>query len=434
MLNRALFDKGDVVAVAFSGGKDSACLFDLLYGLQDQLSITVKAINIDHGIRGETSIRDSSFVKSVCAEKGVELKFYRLDCKQFSSENGYSEEEGARILRYKCFLDAIESGFCTKVATAHHASDSAETVLFNLFRGASTAGVTGIDDVALGGKIIRPLASVTRERIDEYVASKKIRFVTDETNLSDEYSRNFIRNRVLPLIKERFPEVEKSVCRFAEISAKENLYLDGEARRALTRDGEAIYIDLDSDDCVLARAIVVAMKELGIGKDYVKAHVDSVSALKHAKTSTEIVLPKGVKAIKEYDRIALYRRVDTVDKEVKFAIGEIDGFGARLAFLPKSQRLDGENKVLRFDADKLPDGAVIRYRRVGDEFTKFGGGTKKLNDYFTDKKIPNRLRDCIPLVCVGSRVYIICGIEISDLVRVDKDAANVLQCIYVAKS
>lgn len=432
MLNKKLFRRGEVVAVAFSGGKDSACLFDMLLKNKSSLGITLKAVNVEHGIRGETSVRDSEFVRAVCEREGVPLKTYKLDCKAFSAAHGYSVEEGARIARYECFKDAIQSGFCDKVATAHHLSDGVETVLFNLFRGASVSGVTGISEVALNGKIIRPLSGVSRAEIDAYAYENSIAFVTDETNLDSEYSRNFIRNEVLPLIRKRFPEVEKSVGRFAEISERENEYLDLLATAALGYERGAYLLAADLPDCVFARATVIALKKLGVGKDYEKTHVDAVLALKTAESGSGVDLPKGLRAVREYDNIAVYAvsAFDIAEREVPFKTGDIDGFGKALYFgrqVPEKPKC----KILKFDGDKLPFGAVIRYRKGGDEFKKFGGGRKKLNDYFTDIKVPKRLRDGIPLVCLGSEVYLICGIEISDLIKVDKDTKNVLQCMYV---
>lgn len=430
MFNDKLFRRGEVVAVAFSGGKDSACLFDILLKNKASLGIVLKAVNVEHGIRGESSVKDSEFVLSVCEKANVPLKTYKLDCKTFSAEHGYSEEEGARIARYGCFKDALDSGFCDKIATAHHLSDSVETVLFNLFRGASVSGVTGIAVTAMNGKIIRPLANVSRAEIDAYAADNAVEFVTDETNFSNEYSRNFIRNEVLPLIRERFPEVEKSIGRFAEISEKENDYLNSLAAAALEKKQGAYLLNTALPDCVLARAVVIALKKSGVGKDYEKTHVDAVIALKSAENGCGVDLPKGLRAVKEYDKIAVYPVSEfvTEQKEVPFKTGKAEGFGRYLSFVKQA---DEKIKTLKFDGDKLPKNAVIRYRRDGDEFKKFGGGRKKLNDYFTDMKVPKRLRDGIPLVCCGKEVYLVCGIEISDLIKVDKDTKNMLQCIYV---
>ena len=122
------------------------------------------------------------------------------------------------------FLQLIEEGFCNKVATAHHLSDNVETVLLNLFRGSSPSGLKGIPEIAYCGKIIRPILNSTREEIDEYVLANNFEYVVDESNSSEEYSRNFLRLNVIPKIKERFPEMEKAVARFTSVLCEEDEY------------------------------------------------------------------------------------------------------------------------------------------------------------------------------------------------------------------
>lgn len=440
MINYNLFNKGETIAVALSGGKDSVALLYSLLSVKDKLGIIVKAVNIEHGIRGATSKRDSMFVADLCQKLSVPLKTYQLDCVKFSEENRYGIEEGARIARYDCFKSAIGEGFCDKVATAHHLSDSVETLLFNLFRGASLSGMTGIKSERNNGKIIRPFADTPKSEIEKYVADNGLPFVDDETNFESVYSRNYIRNEIMPVVSARFPEAEKSIGRFLKIAESENDFLEELAKKSLTRDGNAYVISIDTPDCIFARSVVLAMKSLGIAKDYVKLHVDAVLSLKNLVNGSKISLPRNVYAAREYDKIAIYKAVKSDGNfEKPFALGYIDGAIGKLSFGEINEKEKNVNELkygrsLVFDLNKLPKNAVIRYKRSGDYFKKFGGGRKKLNDYFTDKKIPLRLRDSIPLVCADSEVYIICGIEISDLIKVDKGTEKVVQCTYLPSS
>lgn len=440
MINDNLFNKGETIAVALSGGKDSVALLYSLLSVKDKLGIIVKAVNIEHGIRGATSKRDSMFVADLCQKLSVPLKTYQLDCVKFSEENRYGIEEGARIARYDCFKSAIGEGFCDKVATAHHLSDSVETLLFNLFRGASLSGMTGIKSERNNGKIIRPFADTPKSEIEKYVADNGLPFVDDETNFESVYSRNYIRNEIMPVVSARFPEAEKSIGRFLKIAESENDFLEELAKKSLTRDGNAYVISIDTPDCIFARSVVLAMKSLGIAKDYVKFHVDAVLSLKNLVNGSKISLPRNVYAAREYDKIAIYKAVKSDGNfEKPFALGYIDGAIGKLSFGEINEKEKNVNELkygrsLVFDLNNLPKNAVIRYKRSGDYFKKFGGGRKKLNDYFTDKKIPLRLRDSIPLVCADSEVYIICGIEISDLIKVDKGTEKVVQCTYLPSS
>lgn len=432
MIDKSLFKRGDAVAVALSGGKDSMCLLHLLLKLKDELGITVKAINVEHGIRGEKSLSDSDFVAKECAILGVPLYFQRVDSLGFSSENGLSVEEAARILRYKVFQSAADEGFCNKIATAHHASDRVETTLFNIFRGASSLGAAGIPESSRNGLIVRPLLSLTRGEIDEYVKENSIPFVTDETNSDNAYSRNYIRNKIIPDIKEKFPSFETAVLRFADSLKDDNDYLLGEARKAIEQRNGEYSFSCDLPKPVFSRAAITCMKSLGILKDYEKVHVDAVLSLKNEENGKSVDLPKGVVAVKDYGRITLYKKKSKEEFCESFKLGTYE-FAGRTYRFEKTTYLGQKRSDNRLIADfsKIPDGAVIRSRRLGDTFEKFGGGTKKLKDYLIEKKIPQRERDDILLLCKGEKVVIICGIEISDAVKVDKDTEFVLQCTSI---
>ena len=432
MLNTGLFNKNEVIAVALSGGKDSVCLLDMLLKEKDKLGIEVKAVNVNHGIRGETSERDSLFVKNLCERLSVPLYYEKADCPNFSKENGLSPEEGARILRYRVFARAIESGFCDKIAIAHHASDRAETILFNLFRGTSPLGAGGIGETGRDGKIIRPMLSLSREEIDEYAEKNKLGYVTDETNFETDYTRNFLRLNVIPLIKERFPEAEKSILRFADTVMCDDEYLTKLAESAIRKKNDEISFDENLPKPIFLRAAIIAMKKLGIKKDYEKIHAEISYGLKNLENGKEVSLPKGIFAVREYGRIVFYKKTETEPFEKPFKVGKYDFCGKTYSFELAEKQSDEDLKMrdnrLIGDFSKIPEGAVLRTKRAGDMFTKFGGGTKKLKDYLIDKKIPKRNRDKLLLLAKDEKILIICGIEISDLIRVDKSTSNVLQC------
>ncbi len=429
MLNESLLKSGETIAVAISGGKDSVCLLDMFLAAKERLGIAVKAVNVDHGIRGETSERDSLFVKNLCEKLNVPLYYKKVDCPAYSRENGLSAEEGARALRYKVFNEAIESGFCDKIATAHHSDDRAETVLFNLLRGASALGASGINESTSNGRIIRPMLGVSRAEIDDYLKNRGLDYVVDETNLQTDYTRNFIRLRVLPLIKERFPEAEKSILRFADTLKDDDLFLKSLAEKAIEEKNGEISFDENLAKPVFMRAAIIAMKRLGIKKDYEKAHAEAVFSLTTAENGKSVTLPKGIVAVKDYGKITLYKSAKSDEFFIPFALGEYEFSGKTYRFeIVVDKNVKRVDNRLIADFSKIPRGAVLRTRRLGDTFKKFGGGTKKLKDYLIDKKIPERERDKLLLLAKDEKVLLICGIEISDVIKVDKETKNVLQC------
>ena len=224
---------GETVAVAVSGGQDSMALLHYLYKNASALPFKLACINVEHGIRGESSRSDSAFVKSYCEKIGVPLLSYVVDAKKKAETDKISIETSARILRYECFYDAIETKKCDKIATAHHRKDNYETILLNLFRGTGIKGLIGIkpDDEH---KIIRPFLSVTKAEIEDYIKENGVPFVTDETNLSADYTRNALRLNVLPKIEELFPDAENAVTRLAETVKKDEEYLSAQAEKLLS--------------------------------------------------------------------------------------------------------------------------------------------------------------------------------------------------------
>ena len=216
----SLLENTKNVTVALSGGADSMALLFSLNSLKDVLGITVKAAHLNHLIRGDEAFRDEEFVKGVCEKLGIELFIKRADIPLLAKEKGISTELAARETRYE-FLESVASGGA--VATAHTASDNLETVIYNLTRGSGIDGIAGIP--AKRDIFIRPLILCTRSQIDDYCAKHEISFVTDSSNLSDDYTRNKIRHNIVPVLKEINPSVENTVLRSSLILKEDAEYL-----------------------------------------------------------------------------------------------------------------------------------------------------------------------------------------------------------------
>lgn len=413
------------VAVALSGGSDSMALLNYMLFCREKFPFNVIAINVEHGIRGEKSVFDTEFVKSYCEKNSIPLICYAVDSLKKAKDNKLSVEQSARQLRYDCFYKAIESGACDLVATAHHQDDNVETILFNLFRGTGLSGMCGIPEI-LNGKIIRPFLSVSKQEIDRYIKENNIPFVTDETNLSDDYTRNQIRHNIVPEILKIFPDAINSISRFSEIAKLENAYLDSLAKTAVNLTENRAEISLPIDSAILKRAVMVALKSLGVEKDWEKTYADSVLLLTTKNNGVSIDLKKGIKAIKEYDKIVLYKEKEVFCSDIPFSLGVFEFCGQKIS-ITKVKKPNDLKCGFFADFDKIPKTAVIRTKNDGDYFTKFGGGTKSLSDYLTDKKIPYRQRNHIPLLADGNVVLAIFGVAISEKIKVDDKTETVIE-------
>ena len=426
-----LISAGEKIAVALSGGGDSVALLHFLLEKSKADGFSVCAVNVEHGIRGETSERDSLFVKELCENLKVELFFYRVDSVAYSEKKRNSLEQAARALRYEKFCELIRSGKADKIATAHHARDNAETVLLNLFRGTSLKGAAGIK--AQNGGIVRPFLQTSKAEIEEYLAKNHLPFVTDETNADTDIKRNYVRHKLLPAAEALFPEAERALSRFAAIACEEDEYLDGLAARFVLQKGRVFGVITQADGVLLKRAVAIALKRMGIGKDYTFSHIEAVAALKEKENGARADLLNGYTAIREYDKIVIYKNGGDVYEEKPFCAGEYFFCGnllrAEKSTLAEFEKECGECGVYFADADKIGKNATVRTRRDGDVFCKFGGGEKKLKSYYIDRKYPARLRGQLLLIADGKEI-LFSGLDVSDKIKVDKSTVNVIKLTY----
>ena len=257
-----MLKKDDVVVVGVSGGADSVALLHALHSLKQELGITVFACHVNHNLRGEESKRDEQFVHDLCDGKNIPVRFYSIDIKADKHE---SVEERARKLRYECF-EKLCSELDAKLATAHTASDNAETVFLNILRGTGTKGLGGIPPVR--GNIIRPLLRCTRDDIEGYCKDNGLEYVTDSSNLSDDYTRNKLRHRIIPLLREFNPSLFEAVSRMTSAVYDDNLLLEkiaAEAKAiAQTDDGFSCEKLSELEHPVLCRVVSGILSENGI--------------------------------------------------------------------------------------------------------------------------------------------------------------------------
>ena len=219
------------ILTGFSGGADSVCLLFILKSLKDAgmfPETDMIAAHLNHGIRGEEALRDERFVKDFCRENGIKLFTERADIPGIAQETGESEESAGRRVRYDFFRRILKQEGGGVIATAHHKNDLAETVLFNICRGTGLTGIAGIR--AKQGDVVRPLICLTREQIESYNESQNLEYVNDSTNEDNIYTRNFLRNRVIPLLEEKVNSgVVEHIYRLSEIALRADGYFAGKA-------------------------------------------------------------------------------------------------------------------------------------------------------------------------------------------------------------
>lgn len=229
MSSHAMLPPDGRVLAACSGGVDSVALLDLLRGLP---GVTVVCAHYNHGLRGAESDRDEEFVRGLAERLGLECVVGRGDVAAYAREQGMGIEAAARELRYRFLHEAAGRSGCSRIATGHNANDNAETVLFHLLRGSGAAGLSGIRPVRSDG-VIRPLLSVTRRELEDYLRERGVPHVEDSTNADEGYARNALRRRVLPELEALNPAAVAHIGAAAESLREDEAVLEGMAEAFL---------------------------------------------------------------------------------------------------------------------------------------------------------------------------------------------------------
>lgn len=432
---KKLIKCGEKIGVAVSGGIDSMCLLHYLNSIKQNLDCEIIAINVDHSIRSNSK-NDSDFVKDYCQNNQINFHTFKVDAVAFTKEHKLSLEEGARVCRYNVFDGLIKKKIVDKIAIAHHKQDQVETILLNIFRGSGLKGASGIE--YQNGGYIRPMLDVDKSEILSYASLNEIPFVEDETNLDTNYSRNFLRQQIIPEIKSHWNNFENNMIAFSKICKRDDEYINSTISfDNIIIDDNIVKVPLNMfalNISAIARIVRKSLEHLNALKDMEQKHINLIIALaKESENGTKINLPNKIVVTKEYDYMTFCIKKSKIQtKTQQFLIGKQHLLGFETE-IKKVKKINLENtNTLYFDLDKIPASAIWRTKLSGDMFTKFGGGTKKLKDYLIDKKIPTRIRNDLPLLVNGNEVLIIYGVEISDKIKVDENTKKI--CSIVSKN
>jgi tRNA(Ile)-lysidine synthase len=299
------------VVVGLSGGADSVCLLLILKEACKETGVTLVAVHVNHGIRGEEANRDEAFCKRLCEENNIVFKAYKFSVPDIAKEQKLGLEEAGRMVRYQSFYEAAgENGV---VAVAHHQNDQAETVLFNIARGSRLKGAVGMMPVR--DRIIRPLLCVTRSEIEAYLKENGVEFCTDSTNLGNDYSRNSIRNQVMPLLNEINPKATAHFADFAAGALEAESFLEEYTCSCFLEKSknlkDKILLDIKGvHSYIVGRLIRMVFEKLEVGlKDITKKHVDEIVMLSSKRVGANKHIKSGVWVENTRDGLLFYKEI-----------------------------------------------------------------------------------------------------------------------------
>ena len=416
----SLLDGVSTVTVALSGGADSMALLNAFLSLRESLGITVKAAHFNHLIRGNEALRDEEFVKEQCRNLGVELFCDRADVPKYAKEKGLSLELAARELRY-AFLEKINEGV---IATAHTASDNIETVLFNLARGTAAQGLCGIPPKR--GIFIRPLILCTREQIEAYCGEKNISYVTDSTNLCDDYTRNKIRHHIIPRLKEINPSVERSVLKASFALKEDSEFLNRLALDFMEQSIENSALKLEKFKELspsIAKRVIKIFAEKSENKISLEnIHIEEI--YKAIGKNCKISLPKNCSAVICKDFLKIAANGDNLQNRTEYIVNMT---GQDVSFIKTNEKINNLLLNNSLDCDKIVGQSVLRTRMSGDSIRlKNRGCTKTLNRIFSESAIPLEERDRLPVLADEKGVIWVYGFGVAKRCAVTETTKRIL--------
>lgn len=421
---------------AVSGGADSMCLLHFLYSVREQLNIKLLiAAHVNHNIRGVEAKRDESFVQSFCRERSIPFCLLDVDVPALAKEKKCGVEQAAREVRYE-FFKSLSQKYDALVATAHNANDNAETVIYHLVRGSALRGLCGIPPKR--DYIIRPLIELSRSEIESYCEQYGIDYVTDSTNLCDDYTRNKIRHKVIPVLKQINPSLESAVTKAAHSLAADEEYLNREAKKALLNArGDYGYSVRNLNALpypLLSRAVVTVLEQFpGISPDN-DMIASVITAIKQGK---RVNIKEGVFADAKSGIFRLYLSSKQPEPEPVRILGKTQIRAGektvKLSVFNAEDLNNGEkfNNLLFkniLDYDIINADTILRTRKPDDIFApRSRGFTKSLKKFFIDEKLPAEIRSSLLLLANGSEVLWLEGFGVSEKAKVTKSTQRLLK-------
>ncbi len=437
MQKENLFHPNDRLLLAVSGGVDSVALCELCKQAGYYFSIA----HCNFQLRGEESERDEAFVTKLARQYDVQFYVKIFDTLVFAKANKLSIEEAARELRYKWFAELTGgqgSDALKYIVTGHHADDNIETVMMNFFRGTGIIGLRGIEPKR--GNIIRPLLFARRSELEQFIETNGLQFVTDDTNLQDDYTRNYFRNKIIPLVNESFSEaannVLKNILRFKETEILYQQALQLHKKKLLEKKGNEVHIPVLKLLKVIPLATVIyeIIKEFG----FTSHQTDEAIALlksgsgKYIQSATHRVIKNRnwliISPLQTMEAGNIL--IEENDADIHFEAGKLK---------PEKLSVDNfhlstDNNVAMLHVAVISFPLLLRKWKHGDYFYPLGmTKKKKLSRFFIDQKLSLTQKENTWVIEMDQKIIWVVGMRIDDRFKITNSTTHILKITYLPK-
>ncbi len=440
-----LEEAGTAIVVGLSGGPDSLSLLKVLCELKEDFGIEeIFAVHINHMYRGEPAFADEYFCRDFCEEHQIGFRAYRFDVEKIAEETGESTEEAGRRLRYGAFREVAEelrhcgtkvegTDRTVKIAVAHNKEDNAETLIMRLARGTGTEGLCGIEYKR--EDIIRPLLDISRSEIEAFCELRGLTPRIDGTNLEPIYTRNKVRLEVIPYINKALGcDIVETLGRLSASASEDREFFSAEVSRAAEKakaeEGKYIIEELKAlMPAIRKRLVVKAFADAGLKQDIGASHLEAAERLVFSeKTTGDVSFPRGFMLKKRYGQLIFFAPEEDKKQGCRLKLTVVTDREEVTSFISlKKDRRDKDFQIFDRDSVREAGEPVLRTRKQGDIISPLGfDGTKKLKNYFIDRKVDRDIRDRLPLVAAGNIVLWIPGMEVNQRFAAKHDSTSLI--------
>ena len=440
ILAKKLIQEKDKILVALSGGPDSVFLLDVLNKYKRRFDIELGTFHLNHNLRGKDSDEDEDFCKKLALS--YDIPFFRSskNVSLFAKKNRLSLEEAGRDVRYKELMKVAKQNKFTKIATGHTLDDNAETMLLNFIKGSGLNGLSGIREKR--DIIIRPILSLSKDEILDYLHGKKMNYRIDNSNLQNDYQRNYLRNEIIPLIRKKLnPQFDAAASRTAENMKNISSFVNDEVKKNL-------------EDCSIFRndSLIINCKKIKNLNEYLlgsffqfaankyfnieleQKNIADLQKLLYKQTGRRLNLVNEIVAVKERNAIIIFNRKlnNIVEKDTLIKIGDKKKIGNNVISISQVSKTEidynNSQKKEYIDAEKIKGSLLLRRWKSGERFHPLGmKDTKKVSDFLNEQKVQsNNKKMQLVLTESGNIVWII-GIRIDNRYRLTEKTSKVLE-------
>lgn len=416
-----LWDVDDRLLLAVSGGLDSMVLLDLCRQLHNAIAV----VHCNFCLRGKESDADEKLVSKVAKQHELKLHSKQFSTQEYAKAKGISIEMAARDLRYAYFQELCEKHAYTKILTAHHANDNAETLLLNLTKGTGIKGLTGIP--RRRGNIVRPLLAFTREQLQEYATKQALAYREDATNKATIFQRNKIRHQVLPLLQEINPAVVRTLQanseKFQEVRSIYEDYISNRLQSLVKN--QQVKIVLLAQEKHPQSLLYEWLTPYGFSATVVADVLQTLT-----ETEEKIFFAEKHRLIKSRGKLELAKHREEIAQTYEVTTQGIQT-PITLALEDFNGKMEKAANTAYFDAEKLQFPLQLRHWKEGDRFVPLGlKGSKKVSELFKDHKLTTLEKENIWLLCSGNTIIWVVGLRTDDRYKITPKTTKAIQITW----